>query len=249
MPRLRLVHDGRTLLPLQINIPTACFAFRSSLVTRHFVGGRAWFDCKLKEKFANNLRGAVGWELAILIGLVVVLVVVGVFVYFITIYNSLVRLRNDIDKAWANIDVLLKQRHDELPKLIETCKGYMQYEQKTFQLITEARTAFMRANTVAEKAQADNLISGALKSLFAVAENYPELKANNNFMQLQNRISELEEKIADRREFFNDDVNTYNIRIQQLPDVFIAGMMGLQRKDLFKVTEEDRRDVEVKLSQ
>jgi LemA protein len=185
---------------------------------------------------------------AILIGLVVVLVVVGVFVYFITIYNSLVRLRNDIDKAWANIDVLLKQRHDELPKLIETCKGYMQYEQKTFQLITEARTAFMRANTVAEKAQADNFMTGALKSLFAVAENYPELKANNNFMQLQNRISELEEKIADRREFFNDDVNTYNIRIQQLPDVFIAGMMGLQRKDLFKVTEEDRRDVEVKLS-
>ena len=88
---------------------------------------------------------------AILIGLVVVLFVVGVFVYFITIYNSLVRLRNDIDKAWANIDVLLKQRHDELPKLIETCKGYMQYEQKTFQLITEARTAFMRANTVARE--------------------------------------------------------------------------------------------------
>jgi LemA protein len=186
---------------------------------------------------------------AILIGLVVVLFVVGVLAYLITIYNSLVRLHNDIDKAWANIDVLLKQRHDELPKLIETCKGYMQYEQKTFQLITEARTAFMRANTVGEKAQADNLISGALKSLFAVAENYPELKADNNFMQLQNRISELEEKIADRREFFNDDVNTYNIRIQQLPDVFIALMMSLQRKDLFKVTEEDRRDVEVKLSQ
>ena len=184
---------------------------------------------------------------AILIALVVILFVVGIIVYLITIYNSLVRLHNDIDKAWANIDVLLKQRHDELPKLIETCKGYMQYEQKTFQLITEARTAFMRANTVAEKAQADNFITGALKSLFAVAENYPELKANNDFMQLQNRISELEEKIADRREFFNDDVNTYNIRIQQLPDVFIAGMMGLQRKDLFKVAEEDRRDVEVKL--
>jgi LemA protein len=184
----------------------------------------------------------------ILIGLVVFLVVVGVFIYLITIYNSLVRLRNDIDKAWANIDVLLKQRHDELPKLIETCKGYMQYEQKTFLLITEARTAFMKATSVSEKAQADNLISGALKSLFAVSENYPELKANNNFMQLQGRISELEEKIADRREFFNDDVNTYNIRIQQLPDVFIAHMMNLQRKDLFKVTEEERRDVEVKMA-
>jgi len=184
---------------------------------------------------------------AILIGLVVILFVVGVFIYLITIYNSLVRLRNDLDKAWANIDVLLKQRHDELPKLIETCKGYMQYEQQTFQLITEARTALMRANTVAEKAQADNFLAGALKSLFAVAENYPELKADNNFMQLQNRISELEEKIADRREFFNDDVNTYNIRIQQLPDVFIAHMLALQHKELFKVTEEDRRDVEVKV--
>jgi LemA protein len=186
--------------------------------------------------------------LTIIVALVIILAVVGVFVYLTTIYNSLVRLKNDIDKAWANIDVLLKQRHDELPKLIETCKGYMQYEQKTFQLVTEARTAFMRASSVGEKAQADNLISGALKSLFAVAENYPELKANNNFMQLQKRISELEEKIADRREFFNDDVNTYNIRIQQLPDVFIAGLMHLQHRDLFKVTEEDRQDVEVKMT-
>jgi LemA protein len=186
---------------------------------------------------------------SILAGLILVLFVTGVFIYLITIYNSLVRLRNDIDKAWANIDVLLKQRHDELPKLIETCKGYMQYEQKTLQAVTEARTAFMRANTVSEKAQADNIITGALKSLFAVAENYPDLKANNNFMQLQNRISELEERLADRREFFNDDVNTYNIRIQQIPDVFLARMMGFERKDLFKVVEEDLRDVEVKLTQ
>ena len=186
--------------------------------------------------------------IAILIGLVLVLLAVGIFIYFITIYNSLVRLRNDIDKAWANIDVLLKQRHDELPKLIETCKGYMQFEQRTFQLITEARTAYMKAGTVGEKAQADNMISGALKSLFAVSENYPDLKANNNFMQLQKRISELEEKIADRREFFNDDVNTYNIRIQQFPDVIIAGMMRLQHRDMFKVTEEDRQDVDVKMT-
>lgn len=184
--------------------------------------------------------------MVILIGLVVTLIVVGVVVYLVTIYNSLVRLKNDIDKAWANIDVLLKQRHDELPKLVETCKGYMQYEQKTFQLITEARTAYMRAGSVAEKAQADNMISGALKSLFAVSENYPDLKANNNFMLLQKRITELEEKIADRREFFNDDVNTYNIRIQQLPDVFIAGMLHLQPRDLFKVADEDRKDVDVR---
>ncbi len=185
---------------------------------------------------------------SILVGLVVVLVVLGVFLYFVTLYNSLVRLRNDIDKAWSNIDVLLKQRHDELPKLIETCKGYMQYEQKTLQAVTEARTAFLKATTVTEKAQADNLISGALKSLFAVAENYPDLKANGNFMQLQGRISELEEKIADRREFFNDDVNTYNIRIQQFPELFVGRLLNLQHKDLFKVAEEDRQDVELKLA-
>lgn len=186
--------------------------------------------------------------LSILVGLVVILVGVGVIAYLVTIYNSLVRLRNDIDKAWSNIDVLLKQRHDDLPKLIETCRGYMQYEQKTLQMIVEARNAYHKATTVPEKAQADNLLSGALKTLFAVAENYPDLKANSNFMQLQNRISELEEKIADRREFFNDDVNTYNIRIQELPDVFVARLMNLQRKDLFKVTEEDRRDVELKFA-
>jgi LemA protein len=185
---------------------------------------------------------------AVLVGLVIFLVAAGVFIYFITIYNSLVRLRNDIDKAWSNIDVLLKQRHDELPKLIETCKGYMQYEQQTLQLIVQARTAYQKAGTVPEKAQADNMVSGALKTLFAVAEKYPDLKANNNFMQLQNRISELEEKITDRREFFNDDVNTYNIRIQQLPDVFVARLLSLQHKDLFKVAEEDRRDVEIKLT-
>ena len=180
--------------------------------------------------------------------LVFVVVAIAVIAYFVGIYNNLVTLKNDIDRSFSNIDVLLKQRHDELPKLIETCKGYMQYEQKTLQMITEARTAFMKANTVAEKAQADNLISGALKSLFAVSENYPDLKANTSFLQLQKRISELEERIADRREFFNDDVNTYNIRIQQLPDVFVARMLSLQRRDLFKVSEEDRRDVEVKLS-
>ena len=127
----------------------------------------------------------------ILIGLVVFLVVIGFILYFITIYNSLVRLKNDIDKAWANIDVLLKQRHDELPKLIETCKGYMQYEQDTFKLVVEARNAYSKASTLSQKAQADNMITGALKTLFAVSEKYPDLKANNNFMQLQNRISEL----------------------------------------------------------
>ena len=186
--------------------------------------------------------------ITLIVGLVFILVVAALVFYTVSIYNSLVRLKNDIDKAWANIDVLLKERHDELPKLIATCKGYMQYEQKTFEAVTEARSAYQKATTVPEKAQADNMVTGALKSLFAVAENYPDLKANNNFMQLQQRITELEERIADRREFFNDSVNVYNIRIQQVPDVFLASMMHLQRRDLFKTADEDRKDVEVKFA-
>ncbi len=186
--------------------------------------------------------------LEILVFLVIVLAAVAVVVYTVSIYNSLVRLKNDIDKAWANIDVLLKERHDELPKLIDTCKGYMQYEQKTFQLVTEARSAYQKATTGPEKAQADNMMTGALKTLFAVAENYPDLKADNNFMQLQGRISELEERIADRREFLNDSVNTYNIRIQQFPDMMLAGLMNLQPREFFRATEEDRQDVQVKFA-
>ena len=184
------------------------------------------------------------------IGILVVLVIVVIVIigYFVGIYNNLVTLKNDIDRSFSNIDVVLKQRHDELPKLIETCKGYMQYEQATLQKVVEARNAFTQASTVGQKAQADTMVTAALKSLFALSEAYPDLKANNNFMQLQKRISELEERIADRREFFNDDVNTYNIRIQQLPDVFIARMLALERRDLFKVSEADRRDVEVKMA-
>ncbi len=185
---------------------------------------------------------------SILAGLVIFLVGTGLLVYIVIIYNGLVRLRNDIDKAWANIDVLLKQRHDELPNLVATCKGYMQYEQQTLERVTQARTAYMRASTVGEKAQADLLTTGALRGLFAVAENYPDLKANNNFLQLQKRISELEDMIADRREFFNDDVNTYNVRIQQLPDVVIAKMMNLPHREMFKVSDEDRRQVEIDLA-
>lgn len=186
--------------------------------------------------------------LSILAGLVIFLVGTGLLIYVVIIYNGLVRLRNDIDKAWANIDVLLKQRHDELPNLVATCKGYMQYEQQTLERITQARTAYMRAATVGEKAQADLLTTGALRGLFAVAENYPDLKANNNFLQLQKRISELEDMIADRREFFNDDVNTYNVRIQQFPDVMIASMMNLPHREMFKVSDDDRRQVEIDLA-
>jgi LemA protein len=185
----------------------------------------------------------------ILAGLTVMLVVVGLAIYAIIIYNELVRLQNDNDRAWANIDVLLKQRHEEIPNLVETVKGYMQHEQQTLLAVTEARAASLSAGSIGQKAQADLLISGALRGLFAVAENYPDLKANQNFLKLQNRISELEERIADRREFFNDDVNTYNTRIKQIPDLFLANIMKLKPRGMFKVSEQERQAIQVKLSQ
>src|SRR5262249_32485419 len=186
--------------------------------------------------------------MSILVGLLVALVVVGFAIYTIVIYNELVRLRNDNDRAWANIDVLLKQRHDEIPNLVETVKGYMQHERQTLEAVTRARTMSLNAATIGEKAEADLLTSGALRGLFAVAENYPQLKANDNFLRLQNRISELEEKIADRREFFNDDVNTYNTRIGQFPEVFLAGIMNLKPRELFRVSDSDRQAIAVRLS-
>ena len=171
--------------------------------------------------------------------------IVGVLIYAVILYNGLVRLRNENDRAWANIDVLLKQRHDEIPNLVETVKGYMQHEQQTLLAVTEARADSMNASSVGQKALADFKVASALHGLFAVAEKYPQLKANENFLKLQNRITELEERIADRREFFNDDVNTYNTRIGQIPDVFVASFMNLKRRDMFKVSEPDRRQVEV----
>ena len=182
----------------------------------------------------------------VITGAAFLLFVVGVLVYVVILYNELVRLRNDNDRAWANIDVLLKQRHDEIPNLVETVKGYMQHEQQTLLAVTQARAASMNAASIGQKAQADAMITGALRGLFAVAENYPQLRANENFLKLQNRITELEERIADRREFFNDDVNTYNTRIGQIPDVFIASMMSLKPRQMFKVSDDDRRQVEVK---
>src|ERR1035438_8319071 len=181
-------------------------------------------------------------------GLAFFLFVAGVLIYSVILYNGLVRLRNENDRAWANIDVLLKQRHDEIPNLVETVKGYMQHEQQTLLAVTQARTASMSADSIGQKAIADLQVASALHGLFAVAENYPQLKANENFLKLQNRISELEERIADRRELFNDEVNTYNTRIGQIPEVFLARLMKLQPQPMFRVDEPERRQVDVKLS-
>lgn len=184
------------------------------------------------------------WVLIIVV-VAIILVALGLVGWIVGMYNSLVRLKNNIEKAWGNIDVLLKQRTDELPKLIASVKGYMKHEKSTLTELTQARTAIMKAKTVKAKAEADNQIAGALKTIFAVAENYPNLKANENFIQLQNRISGLENELSDRREFYNDSVNTYNIRIESFPDMFIANMMKLQKKEMFQVAESDRKDVKV----
>ncbi|MGA9043107.1 MAG: LemA family protein [Terriglobales bacterium] len=167
----------------------------------------------------------------------------GIVWYLVTIFNGLVELKNDIDKAWSNIDIMLKQRHDELSKLLDVCKGYMNFESDTLIKVTQARSQYQQASTIDQKAQADQSMTSALRGFFAVAENYPDLKANNNFMQLQKRITDLESQIADRREFYNDSVNTFNIRIQQMPDTIVASFMKLTPRPMFKVEEADKADV------
>jgi len=180
-----------------------------------------------------------------ILSLAFLFVMIGVGVYAIIIFNGLIALKNDVAKAWANIDILLKQRHDELPKLVEVCKGYMNHERETLEKITQARSQYQQAVSVDQKAQADLGTTAALRGLFAVAENYPQLKANDNFLKLQNRITELENEIADRREFYNDSVNTFNIRIQEMPDTFIAAFMNLKASPMFKVDDAEKADVQM----
>jgi len=183
-----------------------------------------------------------------IVSLAFLFAIFGLLVYVVTIFNGLIALKNDIAKAWANIDILLKQRHDELPKLLDVCKGYMDFERDTLQKITQARSLYQQAVSVDQKAQADQSMTSALRGFFAVAENYPQLKANDNFMRLQVRITELESQIADRREFYNDSVNTFNIRIQQMPDTFVASFMNLTPRPMFKVEEADKADVPMTFS-
>jgi LemA protein len=166
-------------------------------------------------------------------------------IYGITIYNGLVALKHNVSKAWSNIDVLLKQRHDELPKLVETCKQYMQYEQQTLERVMHARAAVASAREqgdVSAVGSAETELRLGLGNLFAVAENYPDLKANQSFQHLQQRISTLENSIADRRELYNEMVNNNNVRIEQFPDVIIARWFGFQPATLLEFSEEETRD-------
>ena len=167
-------------------------------------------------------------------------------VYVVRIYNGLVGLRENVRKAWSNIDVLLTQRHDELPKLVETCKRYMSYEQETLERVMQARTAVFRAQgqgDVTALGAAEQQLREGLGRLFAVAENYPDLKADQSFRHLQTRISQLEESIADRRELYNEAVNLNNIRVQTFPDLIVARLFDFRQSPLLEFTEEQKRDV------
>ena len=181
---------------------------------------------------------------AVFLGLIVL-----ALVYGIVVYNGLVQLKHNIAKAWANIDVLLKQRHDELPKLVEVCRQYKQFEQETLARVTEARARVAKAreaHDVPALGAAENLLRAGLGQIFAVAEAYPELKANEHFMQLQTRITALENGIADRREWYNESVNLHNVRIEQFPDLIIARLFSYMAQPLLQFSVAEKADVDLK---
>lgn len=179
--------------------------------------------------------------LYIIIGAVVV-----IGLWFLATYNNLVTLRNRVREAWSQIDVQLKRRSSLIPNLVETVKGYAKHEKEVFENVTKARSALMGAGNPHEAADANNMLTGALKSLFAVAEAYPELKASENFKQLQEEISDTETKVAASRQFYNTNVLDYNNTLEMMPTALIANMFGFQKSEFFQATEEEKKDVEVK---
>jgi LemA protein len=179
----------------------------------------------------------------ILMGLSGLFAVGGLIAYVVSTYNGFIHLSRTIDKAWSNIDVVLKQRFDELPKLVEVCNSYMAHERDTLEAVTKARAGYEGSRTVDEKARAENQMTHALRTLFAVAEQYPNLKANREFLHVQQRISAIESTIADRREFFNDAVTLYNIRIAQIPALWVAQQSGHRSRPLLEIPKAHREDV------
>lgn len=168
--------------------------------------------------------------------------------YFIAIYNSLVVLKARIQEALSGIDVQLKRRADLIPNLVETVKGYAKHEKDVFENVTKARSALMSADSMQAKAEANNQLTSALKSLFAVAEAYPDLKAATNFQDLQRQLEDTEDKIAYSRQFYNGNVLDYNAKVQMFPSNFVAGMFGFRQYDYFAATEEERKNVQVKFT-
>lgn len=175
----------------------------------------------------------------IISGIILVILII-LAVLSIAIYNSLINLRNRVKNAWSQIDVQLKRRADLIPNLVETVKGYAKHERGVFENVTKARSSLLNAQTVQESAEANNMLTGALKSLFAVAENYPDLKANENFLDLQQQLSQTEDKIAYSRQFYNDTVLMYNNKVQMFPSNIFAKQFNFQEAEFFEVAEAER---------
>lgn len=173
-------------------------------------------------------------------------VLVLVILYLIGTYNSLVVLKTRIKEAFSGIDVQLKRRADLIPNLVETVKGYAKHEKEVFENVTKARSALMKAETPTEKAEANNMLAGALKSLFAVAEAYPQLQANESFKELQRQLEDTEDKVAYSRQFYNSNVLDYNTKVQMFPSNIIANFFGFKPELFFETKEEERKNVEVK---
>src|SRR5438309_8058696 len=193
---------------------------------------------------ARQGRGA-PYDAGVVTLLIVLAVVVLLVLFVVAAYNGLVRLRNRIDNAWAQIDVQLRRRYDLIPNLVETVKGYAAHERQTFESVTQARSQAINATGVAEQAQAENMISSALKSLFAVAEAYPELKANQNFLALQEELTATEGRIAYARQFYNDEVLKLNTRIQTFPTNVLANSFGFHEREYFEADDTSRGPVSV----
>jgi len=177
--------------------------------------------------------------------IVIVVVLLLVLLVFWLGYNGLVKRRNQVDNAWSQIDVQLKRRHDLIPNLVETVKGYAAHERGTFEAVTAARANAINAQTPAQQAQAENVLSGALKSLFAVAEAYPDLKANQNFLNLQEELTSAEDRVAYARQFYNDSVLSYNTQIQKFPTNLLAGWFHFEKREFFDAAPEDTETPQV----
>lgn len=176
------------------------------------------------------------------VGVIILIVVIAVLAWGMLTYNGLITFKNRVEEAWSDIDVQLKRRYDLIPNLISTVKGYAKHESSVFQKVTEARTSAMQAGSMAEHGQSENMLTDALKSLFAVAENYPDLKANQNFLELQRELSDTENKIQASRRFYNGNVRDYNTKVETVPTNVIAGIFNFDKRDFFELEEEEAKD-------
>jgi LemA protein len=173
---------------------------------------------------------------------IVIVIIVALAAWLIGVYNSLIKGRNRVDEAWSDIDVQLKRRYDLIPNLVETVKSYAGHEKEVFQKVTEARSNAMQAKGIEKKGEAENMLTQTLKSLFAVAENYPDLKASNNYAKLQDELTDTENKVQASRRFYNGNVRDFNTKLQIFPTNLAAGMLGFKKYDFFQMDNEEERE-------